>query len=234
MKKQILSLLFILNSTFIHTMENYIPSFALNLFSWNNQTPRTESELISNLRTNIKNFENEFAKNYHEITKFRIIYHPRILSSSTSINTTPTDFLEYCYDQGLYQNDLYSHMPIKDLDTFEYPYFLTKCQNARIDDHSALSTAILAPSVLFEDRRKFIQNELLKRNFRPTPKDIQLANLIFYDEIIKAKQSKIKLMYVLHPNYWPQELPQDLKRLIAYFMIEMLKKEENYWLLPGF
>jgi hypothetical protein len=224
-------------------MENYIPSFVLNLFSWNNQTPRTESELISNLRTNIKNFENEFAKNYHEITRFRIIHHPRILSSSTSINTTPTDFLEYCYDQGLYQNDLFSHMPIKDLDTFEYPHFLKKCQNARIDGYSALSTAMLAPNVSFEDRRKFIQEKLIKRNFKPTPKDIQLAKLIFYDELIKetqstslslkAKKSKTKLMYILHPNFL-FTLPQDLKQFIASFMIKILKKEENCWLLPGF
>jgi hypothetical protein len=251
MKKQIFLSLLILNSTFIHTMQNYVPSFVLKLFSLNNQAPRQESELVSNLHANKNNFETQFARS-HNITiedaaiptqPTQQIQRVIPLSNACSINIAPTKFLQYCYDQGLYKNDLFLHMKINELDIFEHPHFLQKCQNARIDDYSALSTAMLAPNVFFKNRRKFIQEELIKRNFKPTPKDIQLAQLIFYDEIIKetqskslslkAKKSKTKLMYVLHPYFLPT-LPQELKRFIAYFIIEMLKKEENCWLLPGF
>lgn len=271
MNKQILVLLFILNSTFIHTMERYVPPFVLAWFSSNeqiaqkknSQTPRTESELVSNLRTKKKIFENQFERRHKtaiedviEYTKLIITINTMAtrnlnfasipLSNAVSINITPTNFLQHCYDQGLHQNDNFVYMKIDELDTFEYPHFLKKCQNAHIDGYSALSTAMLAPNVFFKNRRKFIQEELISRNFKPTPNDIQLAELIFYDEIIKetqstslslkAKKSKQKFIYLLQPNSpapWSL-LPKELKRLIAYFIIEMLKKEENCWLLPGF
>lgn len=257
MKKILLSL-FILNSTFTASMESYIPSFVLTLFSSNNQRPynqalHTESKLVSNLRTNKKKFETQFARRHKATIKDTIVINTMItvdlnvapinLSSAISIDIAPTNFLQHCYDQGLYQNDNFIHMKINELDTFDHPHFLKKCQNAHIDGYSALSTSMLAPNVFFKNRRKFIQEELIRRDFKPTPNDIQLANLIFYDEIIKeqqatglsskAKQSKTKLMYLLHKDFL-FKLPQELKRFIASFMIEMLKKEENCWLLPGF
>jgi hypothetical protein len=254
MNKQILVLLFTLNSTFIHTMENYVPSFLKKFFSYN-QTPHKESALVSNLRINKEQFESPFARRYKNAIENAVIINAMtmelnsptiILSSTASININPTNFLQHCYDQRLHQNDNFISMEINALDTFEHPHFLKKCQNARINGYSALSTAMLAPNVFFKNRRKFIQEELINRKFKPTPKDIQLAKLIFYDEIIKetksislslkAKKSKQKFIYLLRPNSpasW-SVLPKEIRQLIAYFIIEILKKEENCWLLPGF
>jgi hypothetical protein len=120
---------------------------------------------------------------------------------------------------------------------------LTQCQNASINGYSALGAAMLAPDISFEKRRVFIR-ELIKYGFKSTLRDMQLAELILYDEImkeergigLKSKKLKIKFIHLLHSDSsapW-RVLPKELRKLIAQYMIQVLKKEEDCWLLPGF
>jgi hypothetical protein len=116
------------------------------------------------------------------------------------------------------------------------PALFNKCLNARLDGYSALGAAMLAPDMPLYVRYNFAQ-QLINLDFIPTPKDREIAELILYDEIKKNKRAsefKKKLIHLLHPDspaHW-HILPYEIRQLIAWYLVEVIKTNNNYWLLP--
>jgi hypothetical protein len=238
MKKQII-LLLISNLSFTYAMENN----ELSIFSLSSYVPTwflssqksNESQLVIDLRTSKSNFE----------SKLRFSYGAYLNGMTTLLLAFDTDtmktgkycFLQYCYHYKDWHNACLMHLSDLGADTIA----LARCQSLKIDGYSALGAAMLAKDVSSQDKRAFIK-ELIDYQFKPTLKDTQLAEFIFYDEIMKEEQStelkakklKTKFIHLLHPEslaYW-YIFPSEIKKLIAQLMIQVLKQEEDCWLLP--
>lgn len=205
---------------------SYLPSF----FS---QSPK-ESEYIEILRKDKNNFEQKL--NIYKIadnSAGNIGVAMRLMSEAALFNMTlgslcnnrmklfPNDFLLYCYYQKFHTNQSkgdmeklvsanFKNLPNDDLDT------LNKYKAAQIDGYSAIGAAILAPDVSVQSKREFI-NQLFELGFKPTKKDIMLAELVLYDAIPKEN-----MMLFLHQ----EDLLPEIKRNIINCLIE------QYWPLP--
>jgi hypothetical protein len=213
-------------STF--SLSSYIPIW----FS-SSQKPN-ESKLILGIRENKDKFENQLKLNplkerFKESDPGTVLLYILRISSDR--------FLQYCYYQKFHKTE--PNMNLEDLK--KDLTLLNKCQNVDIDGYSALGAAMLAKDVSSQDKRVFIK-ELIDYQFKLTPKDAQLAEFIFYAEIMKEEQStelkakklKTKFIHLLHPEssaYW-HIFPNEVRKLIARFMIQVLKQEEDCWLLP--
>ena len=116
--------------------------------------------------------------------------------------------------------------------------FLKLCKDARFDGYphySAFSAVVLAPNVSCKKKNNFIQ-ELIKRDIQPTSKDVELAFKVSC-ELIGADEQKTErktiLKYLLHPHshspaHW-RTLPEEIRKLIAWYLVEVIKKD--YWII---
>ncbi len=254
MKKHIALSLLILSSAFAPAMEerayqliyeSFSSFFFLNSYfpaePSAGQMPNEDSELISNIRTNKNNLENQLLNNeweQEEVTYLSALY----LSGSFWINdidTAPIKFFQACYYQKFHQIHIFN-MLIHKLDTCAP--LLKKCQNVQIDGYSALGAAMLAEDISDDAKRNFIQ-ELINLDFKPTPKDIGLAELVLYDEIPAKQKEKIVFLLcslqqsvqngiVLIDNQKDNssQLLPEIRTRIAQYMIQLFKKE--FWFLP--
>jgi len=200
--------LLIINPAFKHTMESE-SSFLTSLFSWSSsdQTPQ-ESALITDLRKNKKKFDKKLTKRYC------FIYNGYVPS--------PCDLLGYCYYPKTF-NPL--HL-LKNLD----PSMLEQWHKAQLYDYSSLGAAMLSKHTSIEQKRNFIKTLMTKYDFKPTLKDIGLAQLVLYDGI-SAEYKKI-FLHLLHTRTgisW-SALPKEIRTHIAQYMIQLFKKD--FWLLP--
>ena len=238
MKKQIIVSLLILNSVSAYAMEDTSSFFSLSSLgsyfftsSLSFQTPN-ESELVINLRADKDKFEEQLKLDKKaEIQKTYILPVTLQLFSKRGVEPKPTRFLQYCYYQKFHKNEM------ENLQTLQDDFALFKvCLDVQIDGYSALSAAMLAPDIPLYARYNFVQ-QLINLDFCSTPKDREIAELILYDEIMKNKQNsefKKKLIHLLHPDspaYWCI-LPHDVRKLIAQYLVEVIKTDNNYWLLP--
>ncbi len=227
MKKQILISLLISSSAFAYGMEDDIWRW---FSSWRSYLPTcfsstqklNESQLISDLRAKRNIFEGKFAYNQwiYPLEEYSIALHP---FSVDEIDTMPTQFLHYCYYQKFHT---ILGMTLNHLDTSAS--LLIKCQNAQTNGYSCLGATMIAKDMLTEEKRDFI-DELLKRNFKPTPEDIQLTKLILYDGITTHQTTILHLRHAHSQADW-SVLPPEIRKLIALYMIELFKSE--LWLLP--
>ncbi len=87
---------------------------------------------------------------------------------------------------------------------------------------------MLAKEISIENKHTFIQ-ELIGYGFKPTPKDIELAELALYDGIAEHQITMLYLLHVQSQANW-SELPQEVRTQIAQYMIQLFKKE--FWFLP--
>ncbi len=223
MEKQILTLLLILSPAFAHSMENnsFFPiSFALHsylsaLFP-SNQTPQ-ESKLITDLRAS----KNEFEDRLQLIQWGEPLKYPLItLFGTYRVDSTPFKFLQYCYYHKT-QNDIFI-----DLRQIGASHALQKYQDAQLDGYSALGATIISINTSNQEKFYFTE-EFINRGFKPTPKDIDLAKLALYDEIIKHKT----LIHILYSQADWSVLPPEVIKIITHNMMQLLVKE--LWLLPG-
>jgi hypothetical protein len=159
--------------------------------------------------------------------------------SPLHISCCPDAFLRYCYYQKLHdekQNTLFNILEDEHTHLDEYNEIVKNrikgCLVARIDDYSAVGAAIIARHRTFKQRRIFIK-ELFKYGFKPTLKDIQLAELLLHSAITRKGHTEVfmHLLYDKSDASW-KVLPAEIKQLTAQFLRELYKK--NYWLLPGF
>jgi hypothetical protein len=233
MKKQIIVLLLMLNSAFVHAMlslsflshDSLLTGLCLHI-------PH-ESELVSNLRTYKNTFEKllqldrdiEYRKTY--IPETMQLFIPDLI-----FNDPNKLFLRYCYYQKFHNSER-----LMNLDVLKNaPVLFNKCLNARLYGCSAVGAAMLAPDTPLYVRYNFVQ-QLINLDFYPTSKDREIAELILYDEIMKNKREsefKKKLIHLLHPDsaaHW-HIFPQEIRRLIAWYLVEVIKTDNNYWLLP--
>jgi hypothetical protein len=236
MKKQILVPLLILNSVFAYAMEDkssFLNYFSLNLLipTWfsSHQIPDEsqiykDSILISGYRTGKDNFENQLRDKEVE----------SILEADGIMTTEPVNifnihrqFLLYCYYFKFHKDKV--NVQLLGSDTIRL------CRGAQLDGYSGLGAVMLARDMSLHARYNCVQ-QLINLDFCPTPKDREIAELILYDEIMKNKQEsqfKKKLIHLLHPDspaYW-RELPQEIRKLIAQYLVEVIKTDNNYWLL---
>lgn len=240
MKKCIL-LALILHSSFLYPMEN--DSWISALCLWGSHVssavqsflpsrPPKESQLILDLR-NRKNKLEEQLETYVQIRfhKFLSPFSIQIFWKPVAA-IQPYEFLQYCYYQKYHDSEPY--MATSHLDDDEC--FLELCMEASIGNCSALGAAILASDVSFKEKKYFIQT-LRERGFVPTQEDIQLAEFVLYEEVLRQEQEtklKTKFIHLLHPNspaYW-RDVPQEVRKIIASYLLELIKKD--YWLLPGY
>jgi hypothetical protein len=222
MKKHIALSLLIFSSTFTHTMEKEF-SF-LNPFSWfsSSQTPN-ESKLIADLRANINDFENQLKLDRSkELEKTYLL--PETLQLFMHIGTTkPDQFIQYCYYQKFHETEMVDFDEIC-TDTS----LLKKYHELEINGYSALGAAMLAKEISIEEKLKFIK-KLIKYNFKPTLKDIGIAELVLYDAITEHHKT---LLHLLHPHSeinW-SVLPHEIRNHITQYILQLLRKE--FWLLP--
>ncbi len=221
MKKQTILSLLILNPIFVYAMENNgqpLTIFSSCIPAWfsSSQKPH-ESKFISDLRESKSKFEKELENWYqkdfgnfaHSI--FCYCYFPQSTIPFVT-NLTCLDYLD--------------SSPSKALEIY---------QSIHRIGYSALGATIIAKrsyynqrDISFEAKRHFIQ-ELTKRGFQPTPKDIKLAELVLYDEITKHKKTILHLLCTSLKANW-SVLPQECKTLIAWHMIQLFKND--FQLLP--
>ena len=222
MNKCIALSLLIMSPIFTHAMEDnswrYFSSLRPYLPVWPsfNQMPQ-ESKQIQALRASKSKFNNQLTALWMSHWN-RTIYNP-------------TTFWSYCYcpkDTSLIELNI-----LKYLDS--YPSVLKECQEDQIDGYSALGTTMMATNLSFfakdisiEEKRNFIQ-ELTNRGFKPTPKDIELAELILYDGIIGHQKIFLHLQHIHSQANW-SVLPQEVRKQITQYMLQLFKKE--FWLLP--
>jgi hypothetical protein len=206
MNKHITLSLLIFSSTFAHAMEKEFS--LLNPFSWfsSNQTPN-ESKLITDLRANINDFENQL-----QLDEWIIIWQ------KFNVNTNPVKFIQYCYYQECHEDESINLDEI-----FTDASLLKTYQEMRINGCSALGAAMLAKKRSIEERREFIQ-KLIKYGFKPTPKDMGIAELVLHDAIGEHKQI---FLILLNPKQCV--FPLDIGKQIAHYMVELFKND--FWLL---
>lgn len=207
----------------MHGMEHdssFLNSFSLGSFlpAWLlfSQSPK-ESKLITDLRTSKSELED----------KLQLAWRVRYIKFPITRNATSFEFLQYCYYHKSQRNIFkYRHSQMSHFHPgCAFYYKFQKYKEAQIDDYSALGAAIISIGTSNKERRNFIQ-EFIKRDFKPTPKDIGLAELALYDEITKHKP----LLHVLYSQADWSVLPEEIRKQIVQYMIQLFKKE--FWLLP--
>ncbi|HLJ31975.1 MAG TPA: hypothetical protein VKU36_06050 [Candidatus Babeliales bacterium] len=179
------------------------------------------------------------ANMFKDITKMHeaCLSRARLEISPLHISCCPDAFLRYCYYQKLHDekhNKLFDILEDKHTHLDEYNKKVKNrikgCLAARIDDYSAVGAAMIAQHRTFKQRRIFIK-ELFKYGFKPTLKDIQLAELLLHSAITRKGHTEV-FIHLLHDKsdaFW-KVLPAEIKQLTAQFLRELYKK--NYWLLP--
>lgn len=226
MKYIILSLL-IAHPTFTHVMEkNSLPShsFLLSEYSRIRSLPKQiqyQGKPSSDIRESKDKFEGQLQLD-NEIEKQKIYMSLTLpLFSIHNIDANPIKFLQYCYYQKFHENGF---VQLRHFNTCLY----RKCQKEQIDGYSALGAAIIAKETPIQKRCKFIQR-LIRHGFKPTPKDIELAELILYDE--KPIELYKTLLHLLsHSEINWSVLPLEIRKEIAHCMVELFKKD--FWLSP--
>lgn len=233
MKNYQLLSLFVISFVSTYTMEK-------DLYSLNSYNPSAsgrslikqvsrESQLVLSLRQSKDNFENQlkFDKN----VQLQTFILPTTLQFFSFGCLDSMRFLQYCYYQKFHKNE-FINLDAICADVFS----LKEYQEVNIDGYSALGAAMISKEQSIKERQLLIQ-ELMGHGFKPTIKDIELAEFILYDEILAKEQKKKlknKYIHLLHPDspaYW-FSLPQEVRRLIAQCFIRVLKKD--LWLLPEF
>ncbi|HLX54489.1 MAG TPA: hypothetical protein VKR58_11135 [Aquella sp.] len=187
--------------------------------------------MVSDIRADKDKFEEQLKLDKKaEIQKTYILPVTLQLFSKKGVEAKPIRFLQYCYYQKFHKNEMENLQTLQDDFTL-----LNKCLNAQIDGYSAIGAAMLAPDMPLYAKYNFVQ-ELINLDFKPTPQDIEIAELILYDEIMKNQlglEFKKKLIHLLHPGspaHW-HILPHDVRKLIAWHLVEEIKTDNNYWLL---
>lgn len=225
MKKHIVLSLLIINPVFTHTMENE-SSFLSSFSSLNSYLPEwlsfkqapIESKLVSDIRASKNEFERELLRDNEEQVKQALKRYP--IGHFFKVGSYPFWFLQYCYYQ-----EIIEHLD-KNLSDIAS---LTTCKNIKINDsYTALGAAIISREPSIDKKRYFIQ-KLLNSGFELTSKDIELAELIVYDGIIKHQVALIHLLHAYQNTNW-SILPQELRAQIAQYMFQLIKNE--FWLLP--
>jgi hypothetical protein len=241
MKKSYWILLFILSSAVMSAMENKslflgLSSLSSYLPTWFSSSQKlNESKLILDIRENKDKFENQLK--LHKLAEYTKKLCPKTSKLFIITSVSPVQFFQYCYYQKFHETE-----PCMSLEQLKKDLtLLNECQKMIMDGYSALSAAMLAKDVSSQVKRAFIK-ELIDYQFKPTLKDTQLAEFIFYDEIMKEEQStelkakklKTKFIHLLHPDssaHW-RILPNEVRKLIAGLIVQVLKQEEDCWLLP--
>jgi len=147
------------------------------------------------------------------------------------IDATPIKFLQYCYCQKLQRHFIpqYKNIFIHLRCIGASACVLNKYHNAQIDGYSALGASMIAQETSIEERHCFNQ-ELINYGFKPTLKDIKLAKLILYDEILANKKETIVLLLCDHQEDNLSQLLPEIRKQITQYMIQLFKNE--FWLLP--
>lgn len=212
MKKYLTLSLLIVSTTFTHVMEKE-SSFSCSQIS-------NESELINNLRKEKNNLEKQLSDDTWAQDK--VDYNSIIkLSKFWSDEFNPINFFRSCYYKFHHKMTIYK---------FKLSYsLLDTYQNVQIDGYSALGAAILANEISTDEKRNFIQ-ELINLDFKPTVKDIRLAELYVYDSYEIAEYKNIFLHLLQdNPNSNWFMLPHDIREQIVRLLIQFFKKDA--WLL---
>lgn len=224
MKKQITLSLLIISSSLTHAMENtcHLDSFSFSLLlpAWFpfNQVQHTPS-LVSNLRANKNKFEDQLR--ISQIGKrdgIRTLTDSVYRLNPDNLKTNPSKFLRYCY----YYQHWYQHRDMMQLKDLDIP-LLETCHKAQIDGYSALGVAIMQANI-------FLIPKLITYGFKPTRKDIGIAELMLYDSI-PTEQKKTTILFLC--DYQEDNLSQllpEIRKQIAQYMIQLFKNE--FWLLP--
>lgn len=244
MNKQIVLSLLIMSPVFTHAMESeysfssyfslssYLPEWFSFNYLFNGSKQISESKLISDLRASKNEFESTLLNDKH--LKLVLKYPEALDGMFENIPNNPIRFLQYCYYQNfheyIHQTDIIAWLQKR----YETD-ILAWLQNIQIDGYSALGAAMLAKYTPIQKKRIFIIHKLLNHNFKPTPQDIGLAELILYDEIPAKQKEKIILLLCNHQednlsHVQPQALPQEIRAQIVQYMVQLFKNE--FWLLP--
>jgi hypothetical protein len=215
MKKHIPLLLLIFSYTLSQSMEHK-KSFKQLRLKYSHTPTSNESQKMVAIRQNINNFENQLKVEYWmeqtTVPVFSQLFSPR------SILENPTVFLQYCYYKEIHKNHDHE-LDIQRLGLLRNPTLLKKCQEAQIDDYSALGATMIAKNISFDEKRIFIQ-ELMDHNFKPTPQDRILARLFSYDEITKNRKELLCLLFTNAHHAW-STLPDELRRYIAEYSVQL-------------
>jgi len=216
-KKYIVSLLLVMGSS-IHAMESYSFSrFFSSLYSYlssggMNQVSR-EPEFIHNLRISRNKFE-------EQLKVFTL--RSTIDDLFNSINANPVLFLEHCYHQRFWWNNLIVRS------WFDLS-LINRCKIAQIDGYSALGAACIARDIPIGHKRDFIR-PLMEHGFELTEKDKALAVIELYDAIpAEQKKKMIFLLFMLGQGNFAI-LPYDVGKYIVYCIVYPFKEE--VWPLP--
>ncbi len=239
MNKHIALSLLILSTAFTHTMEerayqlmyesfssffslsSYFPAKPSASQMPNDSQTANESELISNLRASKNEFESQLQLDKWEEHQLKLESPISIMMSNNSINLTPVGFLQYCYYHRFHINML------------RYRYgsassSLDKYRDIQIDGYSTSGAIMISRKISAKEKRDFIRAWVI-RGFKPTPKDIGLAELILYDGIAEYQIAITHLLHAHSDVNW-SVLPQEIRKIIAQNMIQLFKSE--LWLLP--
>ncbi len=229
MKKQILASLLILSSAFAPAMEER--AYQLMYESFSSLSPYfpaepsasqmpDEAALISDLRKDISNFENQLKLFEWADIGTEAMY----LFSTRDEHRDPVKFLQYCYYQKSHENIFIPRWNLQGR-----PTLLNNYQNAQIDGYSALSAAMLAEDISDDAKRNFIQ-ELINLDFKPTAADITLAQYLYSGLTIEDKKTFMHLLHT-HPTTNWYVLPPEVRKYIAQLVIQLFQKTD-VWLLP--
>ena len=242
MKKYIILSLFTISSAFTYTMENnssFFDSFSIVsclpfLPEWfSNSQCSKESLIISNLRKDVKAFEKHLLSyKVERVDDGRNAFFYGFARDDIKSRVAGRDhFVEYCYYYRYWKENTYWEINLKNLKglSLNKP-ILNKCLNANINGYSALGSAIIAKDESFKERYILIQ-ELTKYGFKPTQKDIGIAQLHLYDNIPKIFLHLIHQSSTASTVNWTI-LPKDIRLSIMRYIIQMFKNK--FWLLPGF
>lgn len=186
---------------------------------------QNESELVPSFQKSIDEFENRLKLDaLTELRKSALSFTCQLFSIRR-IKENPDKFLQYCYCQKFHKTEF---MNLNELEDSE---LRSKCQNANINGHSALSATMLAPDVSPFVKRDFNQ-KLVNLDFKATTEDIKTAELILYKSIKESSQHELALIHLLslHSSASWNHLPYQVKKMIARTLVDAIKKD--IWLLP--
>jgi hypothetical protein len=226
MQRCLLLLLLLLSSFGVRAMEEEYPNFFRTLQSLPTSlgTKNVSLSPMQEIQESKNNFVNQL-----QISMLSAEYWSPVISGlflQRPIQANPVEFLKYCYyfKAGHYVNNFFS-IDLSHLD--QDVSLLNMCKNTCIDGYSALGAALLAEGMYIEYKKCFI-NELLRRNFTFTEKDITLIALHLHD-VIPAEQKQM-IISLLH-GHQESDLamfPHDIKRCIVDYIVHLHKKSD--WL----
>lgn len=212
MKKHIFLSLLIASTAFTQAMEKE------SSYSYNQSSH--EPEWIQTIRKEKNKFEEQLIDNTYN--QNHLNYDPTlILSRFWRDDFNHIDFFRTCYYKSYHETNIFNFKLSHDL---LYTY-----KDTQIDGYSSLSAAILAKNMSHNEKLKFIQ-DLMHLDFKPTQKDIQLAELYVYDSH-KMNAYKDILLHVLqnNPNSHWSLLPYDIRKQIVRLLVQFFTKD--MWLL---